>query len=67
MPLPVLIDAIARYYSTQTFLKFGAVILAIVVARAYAQGRSTTRERDLHGRIVLLTVSYTFGLVTQQS
>ena len=32
----------------------GAVL---VVIYAYAQGRSTTRERDLHARVVLLTVS----------
>ncbi len=29
----------------------------LVVIYAYTQGRQTTRERDLHGRIMLLTVS----------
>ncbi|KAI0645008.1 hypothetical protein C8Q79DRAFT_893085, partial [Trametes meyenii] len=40
----------------------GATVL--VVLYAYAQGRQTTRERDLHGRIVLLTGPFTpLGLV----
>ncbi|KAI0765703.1 hypothetical protein BD413DRAFT_165204 [Trametes elegans] len=37
----------------------------LVVIYAYAQGRPTLRERDLHGRIILLTGPFTsLGLVT---
>jgi hypothetical protein len=32
-------------------------MLAIVVVHAFAQGRTTNRERDMHARVVLLTVS----------
>ncbi|KAJ2978284.1 hypothetical protein NUW54_g11307 [Trametes sanguinea] len=32
-----------------------ATVLAVIYA--YAQGRQTTRERDLHARVILLTVS----------
>lgn len=31
-------------------------VLAIAVVRAFAQGRTTTRERDMHARVVLVTV-----------
>ncbi|KAI0753320.1 hypothetical protein C8Q80DRAFT_1151516 [Daedaleopsis nitida] len=37
----------------------GAFVLVAIYA--YAQGRSTTRERDLHARVVLLTVSTCSG------
>lgn len=37
---------------------YAAVAAAVlVVIYAYAQGRSTSRERDLHARVILLTVS----------
>lgn len=38
-------------------------ILAIVVVHAFAQGRTTNRERDMHARVVLVTVgrSFTFS------
>ena len=32
-------------------------IVAIVVVHAFAQGRTTNRERDMHARVVLVTVS----------
>jgi len=35
-----------------------AAILGVVIAYALAQGRYTTRERDLHGRTILITVAY---------
>lgn len=34
-----------------------AAALVLLVIYAYTQGRSTTRERDLHARVILLTVS----------
>ena len=37
----------------------GAFVLVVIYA--YAQGRSTTRERDLHARVILLTVSVCSG------
>ncbi|KAI9061372.1 hypothetical protein FKP32DRAFT_1604887 [Trametes sanguinea] len=40
-----------------------ATVLAVIYA--YAQGRQTTRERDLHARVILLTGPFTpLGLVT---
>ena len=31
-------------------------LLALYVIRTLSQGRKTTRDRDLHGRVVLMTV-----------
>lgn len=35
-------------------------ILAIVIVHAFAQGRTTNRERDMHARVVLVTVRSSF-------
>ena len=35
-------------------------IIAIVVVHAFAQGRPTNRERDMHACVVLVTVSRSF-------
>ena len=32
------------------------VIVAIITIHAYTQGRKTSRERDLHGRTIIVTV-----------
>ena len=51
------------YTAATTVLPFNywphaAVVVAVLlVIYAYAQGRSTTRERDLHARVIILTVS----------
>ncbi|PIL33747.1 hypothetical protein GSI_04372 [Ganoderma sinense ZZ0214-1] len=58
------------YTAATTVLPFNywphaAVAAAVfVVIYAYAQGRSTTRERDLHARVVILTGPFTpLGLI----
>lgn len=57
MPVPILVNFIPQVWSGRYFLQIGAAILALVIIRAYAQGRKTNRERDLHARTILLTVS----------
>ncbi|KAI1790381.1 hypothetical protein LXA43DRAFT_891085 [Ganoderma leucocontextum] len=59
------------YTAATTVLPFNywphaaVAVAALVVIYAYAQGRSTTRERDLHARVVILTGPFTpLGLVT---
>ncbi|KAG2369463.1 hypothetical protein BDR07DRAFT_1477080 [Suillus spraguei] len=43
-------------------------ILAIVVIRAFVQGRTTNRERDMHAKVVLLTGGFTpLGLTLMQN
>jgi hypothetical protein len=54
-----ILDAVA---STRLFSEYlvhiVVAITVIFVANAFAQGRSTTRERDLHARVILITVGY---------
>jgi hypothetical protein len=38
-------------------------VVGIVTVYAFAQGRKTGRERDLHGRTVLITVAFHFNIV----
>ncbi|KAL5512532.1 hypothetical protein ACEPAG_3185 [Sanghuangporus baumii] len=59
MPVPVLINLAANLYSSPYLIPIGVVLFVISIIRAYAQGRSTNRERDLHGRTILLTGAFT--------
>jgi hypothetical protein len=33
-------------------------IVTVIALHTFAQGRSTTRERDLHARVILITVRF---------
>lgn len=46
----------SRFFPTQYLIHIGVGILSLLVLRAFSQGRRTDRERDLHARIVLVTV-----------
>lgn len=50
----------SRYY-WQTAIGVGS----LVVTYAFAQGRTTNRERDLHARTILVTVSTSQNIATQ--
>lgn len=49
----VLYSFFPTQYLPHTFI----CIVAILVVRAFSQGRVTNRERDLHARVILVTVS----------
>ena len=57
MVLQVLYTAVTAVLPVKYWPHAAAVAAVLVVIYAYAQGRSTTRERDLHARVVILTVS----------
>lgn len=57
MPLPFLATFAQGYFSSKYFLRTVLGFCVLFALRSYSQGRKTTRERDLHGRVVLLTVS----------
>lgn len=40
------------------YIPAAVIAVALVIVYAFAQGRTTTRERDLHARVVLITVAY---------
>jgi hypothetical protein len=50
----------SSFFPTNYVVHIGIGILTILVLRAFSQGRKTDRERDLHARTILLTVSPNF-------
>jgi hypothetical protein len=60
MVLNILEALFNSYFPTQYAKHIFIGFLAIYVVRTFSQGRRTNRERDLHARVVLVTVSSTF-------
>lgn len=58
MVLKILGAALSVLLPSGYFVHIIVSIVAILVVHAFAQGRTTTRERDLHSRVILVTVSY---------
>jgi len=46
-----------KYYPSQYTPHIAVSLLTLVIFRAFVQGRKTDRERDLHARVFLVTVS----------
>ena len=57
MPLYASSTAITRWISAEYYFPIALGFVVLAVIRTYAQGRRTTRERDLHDRTILVTVS----------
>ncbi|KAJ7617299.1 hypothetical protein FB45DRAFT_933846 [Roridomyces roridus] len=53
-----ILGALAPYFPTQYTTHVVAGIVVVLAARAVSQGRKTTRERDLHGRVILMTGAF---------
>jgi len=49
----------SEYYYTHLVV----AVIGIVTVYAFAQGRKTSRERDLHGRTILITAAFCFNVV----
>lgn len=56
MVLKILAVTVPAILPSNYYVHVFLAVLAVVVVRAFAQGRSTTRERDLHARVILVTV-----------
>ena len=56
MVLKVFAVAVGALLPSNYYVHTLISILVIVVVHAFAQGRTTNRERDMHARVVLLTV-----------
>ncbi|KAG1855345.1 hypothetical protein DFJ58DRAFT_659921 [Suillus subalutaceus] len=68
MVLKVLAAAVNAVLPSKYYVHAFISILAIVVVRAFSQGRTTNRERDMHARVVLLTGGFTpLGLTLIQN
>ena len=60
MPLPALATIFWDYFPLNYVVHISLGIVITMILRTYAQGRVTSRERDLHGRVILLTVRHTW-------
>ena len=56
MVLEVIYAVLSSAIPSGYYLPAAIVTVALIVVYAFAQGRTTTRERDLHARVVLVTV-----------
>jgi hypothetical protein len=66
MVLKVLATAVTAVLPANYYVHALVAIVTIIVIRAFAQGRSTNRERDLHARVILVSVGLAaFGILPQ--
>ena len=56
MVLKVVTTAVTAVIPSNYYVHALLAIVTILVVRAFARGRSTNRERDLHARVILVTV-----------
>ena len=53
-----IVEAFASsFFPTQYIVHIAVGVVIVLTLRAVSQGQRTTRERDLHGKTVLITVS----------
>ncbi|KAI5898938.1 uncharacterized protein SCHCODRAFT_02685061 [Schizophyllum commune H4-8] len=68
MVVHILGTAYETLFPKQYLYHICAAILALYVIRTLSQGRKTSRDRDLHGRVVLMTGAFTpLGLTLMES
>ncbi|KAJ8454109.1 hypothetical protein ONZ45_g19432 [Pleurotus djamor] len=68
MVLQVVLSAASALYSSRYFVHIIAGFTAVYVLHAFAQGKRTTRERDLHARTIIITGAFTpIGLTLAQN
>lgn len=56
MVLKVIAAAVNTLLPSDYYIHAIISIITIVVVHAFAQGRTTNRERDMHAKVVILTV-----------
>jgi hypothetical protein len=59
MVLKILATVVPSILPAKYSVHIIATITILLVAHAFTQGRKTTRERDLHARVILITVGST--------
>lgn len=57
MVLQTLSTVISRAIPSRYYTPSIATLVVLIITYAYSQGRRTTRDRDLHARVIILTVS----------
>ena len=69
MVLQVVLEAVNYVLPPKYYVRAFVSAAVLIVTYAFAQGRTTNRERDLHARIILVTVrrySSTYCNTTEQ-
>jgi hypothetical protein len=56
MVLKVAATALTAILPSKYYVHAVLTLITVLIIRAFSQGRSTSRERDLHGRVILVTV-----------
>lgn len=56
--LEVAYTLISSVLPSKYYLHVGVTAVVLLVIYAFAQGRTTNRERDLHARVILVTVAF---------
>jgi uncharacterized membrane protein YuzA (DUF378 family) len=63
MVLKILYAVGTAVLPSEYYTHLAVAVVGIVTVYAFAQGRKTSRERDLHGRTILITVALHFNIV----
>jgi hypothetical protein len=58
MVLKILYAVGTTFLPLEYYTHLAVVVVGIVTVYAFAQGRKTNRERDLHGRTILITARF---------
>jgi len=63
MVLDIFVAGVNTLIPSRHWLRYAAGGVGLLVVHALFQGRKTTRERDLHSRVVIITVSHRSFLI----
>jgi hypothetical protein len=55
--LYIISDFLSKAIPSKHYLPIAVSVFIIILVHGWSAGRKTTRDRDLHGRVILLTVS----------
>lgn len=58
MVLEIAYAGLSKVLPSKYWLRLVFTVIGIVILRTVSQGRKTTRERNLHARIILVTVAW---------
>ena len=58
MVLDIAYTTLSKALPPSYWLRLSLTVVGIVILRTLSQGRKTTRERNLHARVILVTVAW---------
>ena len=57
MVLDIAYTVLPKVLPSKYWLRLGVAVVGVLIVRTLSQGRKTTRERNLHARVILVTVA----------